>query len=295
MFPQSEELRILTPVGMLGYGYDHSLFWAAISEGAHAIICDSGSTDSGPAKLALGTMSCPRDFYTHDLEPLILAAHEFNVPIIVGGAGGDGSNAHVDVFVEITREIVKRRGLRSMKVLTIYSEIPKEIVHSELEKGEIIPCGEAVPALSVKDLEETTRVVAQMGYEPYQRVMDENPDFDIIIGGRSYDPAPYVAFCRHKGFVDLGIAHHMGKIMECGALCAQPKSREALAIIRFLPSIQNYVRSACKFEHELKLTTYGTKDEISMFPESDTTLITSHSATIAIHGDARAKAQDEAT
>ena len=40
--------------------------------------------------------------------------------------------------------------------------------------------------------------------EPYVKAMDENPDFDIIIGGRAYDPAPYAAFCLHHGFNDVG-------------------------------------------------------------------------------------------
>jgi hypothetical protein len=46
------------------------------------------------------------------------------------------------------------------------------------------------------------------------------------------NPTPYAAFCTYHGFKDLGIAYHMGKIMECGALCSTPKSREALAIVR---------------------------------------------------------------
>ena len=44
--------------------------------------------------------------------------------------------------------------------------------------------------------------------------------------------SPYVAFCVYSGFTDLGIASHMGKIMECGAMCAIPKSREMLATVR---------------------------------------------------------------
>jgi hypothetical protein len=62
--------------------------------------------------------------------------------------------------------------------------------------------------------------------------MLDHPDFDIIIGGRAYDPAPYAAFAIHHGFKDLGIAYHVGKIMEYDALFSTPKSREALAIAR---------------------------------------------------------------
>ncbi|RAK95667.1 uncharacterized protein BO80DRAFT_459584 [Aspergillus ibericus CBS 121593] len=226
------ELKILTPIGMLGYGFDEALFWSAVSDGVDAIICDSGSTDSGPARLALGTMSGSRDGYAAELEKFLLAAHHFHVPVLIGSAGGDGANAHVDVFVDIIHEIVARLHLRPMKVVKIYAEVSKDVVREELDAGRIVSCGEAVPELQRSDVEDASRIVAQMGMESYLKAMDEHPDFDVIIGGRSYDPAPYAAFCVHKGFTNLDIAWHMGKIMECGALCAKPKSREALAIVR---------------------------------------------------------------
>lgn len=102
------------------------------------------------------------------------------------------------------------------------------------------------------DISSATRIVAQMGQEPYIKAMEENPDFDVIIGGRAYDPSPYAAYCSYKGFKnqgillrfpvdtlyqwqdadsDLGLNYAMGKILECGAQCSIPKSREALAIV----------------------------------------------------------------
>jgi hypothetical protein len=44
-----------------------------------------------------------------------------------------------------------------------------------------------------------------MGHEPYLKAMQENPDFDIIIGGRAYDPSPYAAYCLYKGFKNMGM------------------------------------------------------------------------------------------
>lgn len=55
-------------------------------------------------------------------------------------------------------------------------------------------------------------------------------DPDIILGGRSYDPAPFAAFCLTRGVQD-GVAWHMGKIMECGGICAVPKGRSMIATI----------------------------------------------------------------
>lgn len=54
---------------------------------------------------------------------------------------------------------------------------------------------------------------------------------DIILGGRSYDPAPFAAFCLSRG-VSEGVAWHMGKIMECGGACATPKGTSIIATVR---------------------------------------------------------------
>lgn len=96
------------------------------------------------------------------------------------------------------------------------------------------PCGPA-PELSEEDLTNTIKVVAQIGAEPYLKVLKENPDVDIIIGGRSYDPSPFAALAVYHGFGvsgDNGPAWHYGKIMECGGICATPKARSMLAIVR---------------------------------------------------------------
>ncbi len=93
------------------------------------------------------------------------------------------------------------------------------------------------------DIDECPRILAQMGSEPFVQAMEETPDFNLVIGGRAYDPAPYVAFAtfcirRTVGKLQktlskeiLGGFMHMGKIMECGGLCARPKSGGAMAML----------------------------------------------------------------
>ncbi|KAK4168311.1 hypothetical protein QBC43DRAFT_296961 [Cladorrhinum sp. PSN259] len=226
------ELKILTPIGMLGYSFDERLFWDAIDEGVDAIILDSGSTDSGPVRLALGQTSVAREAYVRDLKVLVSACHYRKVPLLIGSAGGDGTTPHVALLVEIISELVETEGFRPLKLVTIEAEIPKELVHKALAEGQISPCGGGVPALEARDINDPPVIVAQMGLEPWLKALQTYPDLDIIIAGRSYDPAPYAAFCLYKGFSDLGLAYHMGKIMECGAVCATPKSAEAIAIVR---------------------------------------------------------------
>jgi len=118
-----------------------------------------------------------------------------------------------------------------MEIVRIYAEVDKSVVKENWRNGLVTPCTSAVPELQESDIDDASRIVAQMGLEPWLKAVNQHPNFDIIVGGRSYDPAPFAAFCVWKGFTDLGIAYHMGKIMECGALCAKPKSKEALAIV----------------------------------------------------------------
>ncbi|KAF3935716.1 hypothetical protein ABW19_dt0208484 [Dactylella cylindrospora] len=227
-----DELKIFTPIGQLGQGFSENIFWDALEAGVDAIIIDGGSTDSGPGRLALGKTNVPKAGLARDIELLVKACHIHNVPVLIGSAGGDGENAFVDLCVEIIEESIKKNGYRPMKVISIYSEIPKDLVRQKMKDGLVVPCGGGVPQLLDSDVEAATKIVAQMGLEPYVKAMRENPGFDIIVGGRSYDPSPYAAFCLYKGYENMGLNYAMGKLMECGAQCSIPKSKEAIAIMR---------------------------------------------------------------
>jgi hypothetical protein len=116
--PLTPICNIVTPVGMLGYGLHEDQTALALSEklrnGAPtALILDSGSTDSGPEKLALGNMSVPRESYLRDLTKLIRLALRFKVPLIFSSAGGDGTDEHVKELCEIVREIIEQSAKTS--------------------------------------------------------------------------------------------------------------------------------------------------------------------------------------
>jgi hypothetical protein len=104
--------HIITPVGCLGFGLDEDLCAAELSRLTQtkiptAIILDSGSTDSGPQKLALGSTSAPRSSYVRDLGKLLRLVHRFDVKLLFSSAGGDGSGKHVDEMLEVVREVVE--------------------------------------------------------------------------------------------------------------------------------------------------------------------------------------------
>ncbi|KAK1485366.1 hypothetical protein CTAM01_12581 [Colletotrichum tamarilloi] len=241
---------IVTPVGCMGYGLDEDACGKELAQLVPsgvptAIILDAGSTDSGPEKLALGTMTCPRSAYVRDLTKLLKLVHDFRVPLVFGSAGGDGSDEHVKLMEEIIEEICAEdsNSQYSFKTVSIFSSIDKSVILERLNVGGISGCGVCVPPLKSKDVKDSTRVVAQIGPEAFVDAMEATPDFDIIIGGRAYDPAPYVAYSMYQlKRQNPGITHdqiesihggflHMGKIMECGGLCSTPKSHGAVATV----------------------------------------------------------------
>lgn len=223
-----KELRILTPNGMLGYGFPVKWFKRALSMNPNVIAVDSGSTDSGPHKLATGAMTCSKEAYTKDISLLLEAINEKKIPLFISSAGGAGTNAQVDIFLDIIKKISKQKGYH-FKIAAIYSEIDKDVIKKKLKKDQIVPCGPA-PSLSEEEIDLATTIVAQMGVEPFIKVLRE-ADVDIIVAGRSYDPVTIAATPIKEGF-DPGLAWHMGKIMECGALCAEPAGKVMFGIIR---------------------------------------------------------------
>jgi hypothetical protein len=104
-------------------------------------------------------------------------------------------------------------------------------------------CGKSVPALTPEKIQKTPRIVAQMGPEPILETMLANPDFNVLIAGRAYDPAPYIAYAAFASKASMedtaslyaqrlwGGFAHMGKILECGGICAVPKSHGAMATV----------------------------------------------------------------
>lgn len=101
-----------------------------------------------------------------------------------------------------------------------------------------------MPALTPEIVNDTPRIVAQMGPEPLLDAIKAHPDYNVLIAGRAYDLAPYVAFTVQHALSarnltsytdlspqELGCISHMGKILECGGLCATPKGPGALGIM----------------------------------------------------------------
>lgn len=224
-----KEIKILTPIGMLGYGVPEVDFEAGLEAGADVVIVDSGSTDPGPYQLGLGETLAKPEAYVRDLRIMLKGCTARGVPLLIGSAGGPGTAKHVDDMVETIQRIGAELG-KSLKIVAIYADVDPGLVSERFAAGRIQPCASA-PELTQADIDQSVHIVAQMGAEPIYQALRDHPDVDVIVAGRAYDPAPFAAFCMLHG-IEPGIYWHMGKIMECGGVCAEPKGKVILATVR---------------------------------------------------------------
>jgi hypothetical protein len=220
--------RLLTPTGMLGYGYPEADFWACVDGGVDVIVVDSGSTDPGPYMLGLGTTLVSEESYARDLRPMLQAVHRRGIPLIVSSAGGAGTREQVDTMVDLVDRLCAEEGF-ALRVATVYSEVAAAVVTERLADGRVAPNvrGELPTAA---DVDGAAALVAQLGAEPFTEILTGPQPVDVIIAGRAYDPAPHAAWCLARG-VDPGIAWHMGKVLECGGACCEPKGGGVLATV----------------------------------------------------------------
>ncbi|MDR2069696.1 MAG: DUF1446 domain-containing protein [Spirochaetaceae bacterium] len=212
-------IKILSPCGILGYGFPDRSFEAGLADSPDAIIVDAGSTDAGPHKLGAGVAIVSRLAAKKDLKRIITGAASLNIPVIIGSAGGSGGRTHVAWTLSIIDEIWREEKLGPIKTALIRADIPHGVILEALRAGKITPLGDRVPPLREEVLAETTGVVAQMGVEPILKALDGGAG--LIICGRAYDPAPFAAVGIHRGY-DPALSYHLGKVLECGALCCDP-------------------------------------------------------------------------
>ena len=219
----NQPITVLAPTGTLGYGFGVEALRRGMSLGPSVIAVDAGSTDPGPHYLGSGEPLVSRFAMRKELAQLIEAGRAANVAVMVGSAGGAGCRAHVDWTTEIVREIARERGSK-LKLAWIYADIPLDRAKAAIRAGEVKDF-EAGYDLSEKDISETVTLVAQMGHEPICEALDRGAE--VIIAGRACDDSTIAAYPIWKG-ADIGLAIHMGKILECGAFSAEPFAMDVM-------------------------------------------------------------------
>lgn len=210
---------VLSPTAILGYGFPDESLAEGMRRRPNLIAVDAGSTDPGPFYLGSGKSFTSREGVKRDLERLIDAQQTANIPLVIGSAGGSGARPHLDWTLDIIHEIARDRSTL-LRIAAIPADIPHDAVETALSHGRITSLPN-VPALEAESLAKTTFIVAQMGHEPVIAALEDG--FDIVVCGRSYDPAVFAALPILKGY-DQALALHLGKILECAAIAALPGS-----------------------------------------------------------------------
>jgi hypothetical protein len=217
---------VLVPTGALGAGVRREHVWAGLAAGAHAIACDAGSTDSGPAYLATGRPKYSRAAVKADLTILMLAQAAAGIPLLIGSCGTSGCDDALDWTRDIALEIAAEQGL-SPRIALLRSEQDPAAMAEKARGGRVRPLAPRTE-VSPEDFLACDRVVALMGPEPYIAALEAGAD--IVLGGRTTDTAVLAAEPLRRG-AGPGAAWHAGKIAECGGLCTR-RTREGGVMIR---------------------------------------------------------------
>lgn len=214
-----DEIRVLSPTAILGYGFPTESFQAGLERKPHIIGVDAGSTDPGPYYLGAGVSFTDRRAVKRDLALMLKAGRELKIPVVIGTAGGSGAGPHLKWCLEIIREVAAEEGLH-FRMAVVHGELDKDFLRQKAAAGEIkvLPPGKPVTA---EDIGDSTHIVGQMGMEPFIRALDAGAE--VVVAGRAYDPAVFAAYPVMQGY-DPGLALHMGKILECASIAAMPGS-----------------------------------------------------------------------
>lgn len=213
-------LRIICPNGHLGFApTKEESFYLGAETKPDYYCCDSGSDDIGPGPLGNDDCVSPRSWQKHDLELMLLAAREQNVPMIIGSSGDTGTNSRVDMYVEIIREIAREHNLKPFKLVYFYSEVEKDYLEKKLSSGVTIEGLDGRESLSPEELEATNKIVAVAGIHPFIKALELKAD--VIIGGRSSDAAVFAAPAIYHGYPESN-SYYLGKVLECASFCAEP-------------------------------------------------------------------------
>ncbi len=215
----AREMRILAPTAILGYGFPEENFQRGLQENPHAIAVDAGSVDPGPYYLGKGKSFTNRAGVKRDLRLMLIAAMEYEIPVLIGSAGGAGGTPHLNWTVKIIEEIAREENM-TFPMATIDTEMNRDWLVEQHNKGAITELSQ-VEAITEQELLNSERVVAQIGDAPFQNALQQGAK--VIVSGRAYDPAMFAALPLMEDY-PAGLAYHMGKILECAAIASQPGS-----------------------------------------------------------------------
>jgi hypothetical protein len=211
---------------MLGGGFPAETLTRGMTLGAHAIVVDGGSTDSGPYYLGTASAKTTEAAIRRDLYILLTAAVEHHLPLIITSCGTSGTDTGVEWISDIVSAIATEQRL-SFRLATIHSEQRPDAIHHALDAGQITPLAPSRP-LTHDTITACTHIVGVLGAEPIAAALDAAAL--VVLTGRATDTAPVAALALRHG-LPAGPAWHAAKTTECGGLCTtNPQAGVLVAI-----------------------------------------------------------------
>jgi Acyclic terpene utilisation family protein AtuA len=268
------EVRVLSASGQIGSGFLESSFARGISLEPHAIACDGGSTDAGPAHLGSGEPHFSREGTKRDLRLMLRGRDKINVPLIVGSCGFGGGDAGVDWMRDIALEIAREEGL-PFKLALVRSEQDKGYLKRRLREGRILPLNPA-PPISEAVIDRSAHIVGMMGHEPIARAIEHGAE--VVLAGRASDTSLFATVPLMRG-VGAGPAWHAAKILECGTACVVQRKRP--------DSIMAWIREDHFDVEPMDMDVHCTPQSVAshtLYENADPFLITEPDGTIDSHG-----------
>ncbi|MDO8693717.1 MAG: acyclic terpene utilization AtuA family protein, partial [Sheuella sp.] len=223
------EVRMLSVTPILGYGFPESSLEAGLALKPHVIGADGGSTDPGPFYLGDGKAFCSRMAMKRDLKLMLCAGVQAGIPVIVSTSGGAGGEPHLQMMSEMVKEIAIEEKL-NFKLALIHSEQDPAFIKRRVREGRVRAASKQ-PDLNDAQIDAAIRIVGLMGPEPYIKALDDGAQ--VILAGRSTDPAPWAAVAIRAG-IPPAQAWYSGKMLECGSEPAVPK-KEGCLLARVTP------------------------------------------------------------
>jgi hypothetical protein len=219
------EVRLLSTSAILGYGFPEASLEAGMARRPHMIGVDGGSVDPGPHYLGAGKPFCSIMAIRRDLRLMLRAAIGAGIPLVIGTSGGSGGEPHLQTIAELARDIAREDDLH-FRMALIHAEPERDDLLARLAAGRVRPLA-GLPPLEAEVVGRATRIVGMMGPEPFLQAMEGGAQ--VILAGRSSDPAPWAAACLRAGLPPAP-AWYAGKMLECGATPSLPKGHDCLLV-----------------------------------------------------------------
>lgn len=212
-------VTLLSTTGQLGTGYLLDSLERGLAMDPDMIGCDAGTTDGGPYFLGAGAPKASLAAMARDLGPMLTAARERGIPMIIGSAGTGGASVHLDVVREVLVGVARSLGLR-FTLGVIDSQISRDVLQAAHNEGRLHPVH---PWTSIPSgtLEDCDPIVAQIGVEHFAAALEQGAD--VVLAGRATDAAIFATIPEMRG-LPSGPAWHAAKVLECGAAVVEHRA-----------------------------------------------------------------------